>query len=284
MSRIQHPADFPVFQQQGDLLQPTSLATGPWYEGTQHGSAMMLMAALAAERYPSDIPRQVTRLTVDMMKAAPLGPIELVTDLRKGGRNLEVLDISIRANGEECVRASALRFRIGDVPVLERMKSLEGAPKLPKPLPFELFAHVADRDGFHHALDIRIDLKAKPAIMWFRLKHPVLPELHATPLLRVALAADWTYSVPAISHRILTGESFTSQPFFGINPDNTLNLHRQPEGEWIGIQTHATYDDLGAGTVMGQIFDERGPVGFSTQSILIRGREAAPLDVKDNKG
>ena len=66
-----------------------------------------------------------------------------------------------------------------------------------------------------------------------------------------------------------------NQSFYGINPDTTVNLHRPPEGEWIAIQTHATYDDLGAGTVMGQIFDEQGPVGFSTQSILLRNKETA---------
>ena len=273
MSRDQLPSSQPVFQQDGDLLLPTALASGPWYPGTQHGSAMMLMAALAAERCPSEVPRQVTRLTVDMMKAAPLTAIELVTELRKGGRNMEVLDISIRSAGEECVRASAMRFRVADVPVAQRVKFNGNAPALPQPLTETLFSDAANREGFHHAIEVRMDLDAKPAIMWFRLRHPVLQDLHATPLLRVALAADWTYSIPSIANRVATGEWTRNQPFYGINPDTTVNLHRQPEGEWIGIQTHSVYDDLGAGTVMGQIFDEIGPVGFSSQSILIRERK-----------
>lgn len=284
MSSFPVSPDLPVFRQDGNLLFPTGLATGPWYPGTQHGSAMMLMVALAAEQYPSDIPRQVTRLTVDMMKAAPLTAIELVTEVRKGGRNMEVLDISIRSNGEECVRASALRFRVADVLVSDYVKFSGEPPQLPKPLPFDLFRQAADRDGFHHAIEVRMDLKAKPAVMWFRLKQPVLPELPATPLLRVALAADWTYSIPSIANRILARESFGSQSFFGINPDTTVNLHRQPAGEWIGIQTHSTYDDLGAGTVMGQIFDERGPVGFSTQTILVRGKDSGPMETKVKQG
>ena len=280
MSSIQHPADFPIFRQEGDTLHPTALTTGPWYPGTQHGSAMLLMAALAAEQFPSDIPRQVTRLTVDMMRAAPVAPLQLHTSVRKGGRNMEVLDISIQADGEECVRASAMRFRVADVPVAERTKFKGEVPRLPAPLPDDLFSHAAKREGFHHAIDVRVDVESQPAMMWFRLKNPVLPSLFATPLLRVALAADWTYSVPSIADRVATGRWALNQPYFGINPDTTINLHRQPEGEWIGIQTHATYDDLGAGTVMGQIFDLRGPVGFSSQSILLRSREVAPADVK----
>ncbi len=273
MSRIELAPDQPIFQQEGDQLLPSGLTAGPWYPGTQHGSAMMLMAALAAEQHPSDVPRQVTRLTVDMMRAAPVAPVQLVTRVRKGGRYMEVLDISILAEGEECVRASAMRFRVEDVPVAQRTKFNGSAPALPAPLQDDIFSHAANREGFHHAIDVRVDNSATPAIMWFRLKQPVLPGLFATPLLRVALAVDWTYSIPAVANRVASGEWLANQPFYGINPDTTLNLHRQPEGEWIGIQSHMTYDDFGAGTVMGQIFDTLGPVGFSVQSILIRNRE-----------
>lgn len=275
MSSLDLSPDQPIFQRDGDLLVPGGLTTGPWYPGTQHGSAMMLMAALAAEQHPSDIPRQVTRLTVDMMRAAPVAPLELVTEVRKGGRYMEVLDIVIRAGGEEYVRASAMRFRMEDVPVVERMKFSGQVPQLPDPLPEDIFAHAANREGFHHAIEVRMDLTAQPAIMWFRLKQPVLPDLPASPLLRVALAADWTYSIPAIAQRVQTGEWANDQSYYGINPDTTVNLHRPPQGEWIAIQTHATYDDLGAGTVMGQIFDLQGPVGFSTQTILLRNKEVA---------
>lgn len=240
----------------------------------------MLMAALAAEQYPSEIPRQLTRLTVDMMKAAPIGPIDCETTLRKGGRYMEVLDISLRSRGEECVRASVVRFRVEDVPVPAQFKYQALKPVLPDPLSFDLFAHAVHRDGFHHAIEIRVDERMNPALMWVRLRQPVLPSLFATPLMRVALAADWTYSIPNIAHHVATREGFGNKSFYGINPDTTINLHRQAEGEWIGIQTHCTFDDLGAGTVMGQIFDQLGPVGFCSQSILIRGRDSGPLSTK----
>lgn len=264
----------PVFQQQGDLLLPTTLAQGPWYPGTAHGSAMLLMAALAVERLEFQQPMQVVRLTVDMMKAAPIDAIELNTEVRKSGRYMTVVDISICCKGEEYVRASALCFRTSEVPVIDRLKYQGPTFTLPGPLPADYFEVSARRPGFHHALDIQLDVDTKPALIWIRLKQPLLPDFEVTPLLRVALAADWTYSVPAMAQRLLTGEAFDSQPFYGINPDTTLNLQRPAQGEWIGIQTHATFDDLGAGTAVGQIFDKDGAVGFCSQSVLIRPRKA----------
>ncbi len=280
MSRNLYPKDFPVFRQEGNVLLPSALCVGPWYPGTQHGSTMLLMAAIAAEQFPSAIPRQIARLTVDMMKAAPVAPIKCVTSVRKGGRYMEVLDISLFAEEEECVRASALRFRVDDVPVPPQFKSMDVPPALPPAMPFDLFAHAMHRDGFHHAIEIRVDVAACPAIMWIRLVHPVLPTMFATPLLRVALAADWTYSIPNIVNHVVNREGFSNKSFYGINPDTTINLHRQLEGEWVGIQPHCTFDDFGAGTVVGQILDSRGPVGFCTQSVLIRGSDAGPMSTR----
>ena len=276
MTSIEISKQDAIFQLDGETLLPSSLANGPWYPGTAHGSAMMLMAALAVEKHIAKLPIQLTRLTVDMMKAVPIAPIELHTKVRKSGRYMDVLDIAIHSAGDEYVRASAMCFRVDQVPVAERLKHSGPALTLPDPLPESFFNFAAKRPGFHHAIEIRIDVEAKPAIIWIRLKQPVLPNFATTPLLRVALAADWTYSVPSIAHRLRTGEGFDSQPFFSINPDTTLNLQRPAQGEWIGIQTHASFDDLGAGTAMGQIFDQQGALGFCSQSVLIRSRPAAP--------
>jgi hypothetical protein len=272
MSSTRYPAGTPAFQREGDLLHPSALASGPWYPGTQHGSAMMLMVALAADAHPSRQPRQTVRLTVDMMKAAPMGPIQVHTTLRKDGHHMEVLDISLTAQDEECVRASALRFRFGDVPVNDRVRHQGPAPVLPAPLEFDMFADARQVDGFHQALEIRIDTRSSPGIAWFRLLYPALAGATPTPLQRVAAAADWTYSVPGLVHEVLHRDGFGRASFYGINPDATVQLQREAEGEWIGIQTVRTYHDHGAGTAMGQLFDLKGPIGFCTQSVLIRPR------------
>ena len=44
------PDSRPVFRRDGELLVPTPLATGPWYAGSQHGSAMLGLLARAVDR------------------------------------------------------------------------------------------------------------------------------------------------------------------------------------------------------------------------------------------
>lgn len=262
-----------LFVRDNDMLYPQADTAGPWYPNSQHGSAMLLMAALALEGLPAERPVQVTRLTVDMLSAAPLAPVEVRTEVRKSGQYLESLEVTLHSAGRDCVLASALRYRTDDVPVsAERLTYQLAPPVLPGPLAAPLFAEAAGRAGFHRAMEIRLDATASPAIIWFRLTQAVLSGQPITPLQRAAAAADWTYSVPNLAHHIVTGERFGKLPYYGINPDTTINLHRPAEGEWIGIQTQATYGNLGSGTVMGQLFDETGPFGFVTQSILIRPR------------
>lgn len=280
MSSVVDQTLLPIFFKEADQLVPTKMAVGPWYEGTQHGSSMMLLAAYAADTHCAGTNRQVTRLTVDMMKAVPMAPVKLVTDVRRSGKYMDVLDISVQSKGEECVRASALCFRMEDVPVAERVTYQGSAPQLPPPLKKPMFADSLDRDGFHNALDLRIDLQADPAVMWFRLLPEVVAGETVSPLLRTALCADWTYSIPNIAHRFRAGERFEDQSFFAINPDTTINLYRQAVGEWVGLQTHMTYGHQGAGTVSAQLFDEEGAFGYSSQSVLIRGVTKAPMHIK----
>lgn len=265
-----------IFTEDNGFLVPTDLAYGPWFHGTQHGSSMLGLAAWGAERHPSDVPRQVTRLTVDMMKALPIGPVEVKTTTHREGRYIDIVDISLRVDGEEYVRASALRYRLDEIPVTEEYlaSDLPVFPEKPQP---SIFQGMNMTKGFHLALDFRLDMKkGEVPIMWLRLKKNLVEGYPITPLQRVAVAADWTYSVPNIAISFVNGKGFTERKFHGINPDTTINLHQPPEGEWIGLKSTISYGNIGAGTVGAQLFDQHQAIGFSSQSVLIRGANSAP--------
>jgi hypothetical protein len=57
-----------------------------------------------------------------------------------------------------------------------------------------------------------------------------------------------------------------------INTDLTVHLHREPAGEWIGMDAGTTIGPDGAGTATSVLHDGSGPVGRGEQALLITSR------------
>lgn len=270
-----------VFEPDGDRLVPTGLARGPWYPGSQHGSAMLGVLARAIERHPSPHPVQTTRLTVDLMRAAPMAPIETPTVSLRAGKRTDVVEAQLVADGEVYARATAMRFRTREIDTSEE------APRYGNPRGFALPSDKAvspwpkdaqsDVEAFHLVLDMRPPLGSELPAMWFRLRCPLVAGEATTPLVRTAVFADWTYSLPHMS-RIIADPSQRARDsaFSSINPDTSVNLLRPMEGEWLCLEGQIHYGEIGGGVALAHLYDERGPIGHASQSILVRSAEKRP--------
>ncbi len=71
-----------------------------------------------------------------------------------------------------------------------------------------------------------------------RLRHPLLPGEPASPLVRVAAAADFGNGVAAV---------LPFDEYLFINADLTISLNRRPEGEWIGLDSRTLLHPDGIG-------------------------------------
>jgi hypothetical protein len=54
-----------------------------------------------------------------------------------------------------------------------------------------------------------------------------------------------------------------------INPDLTVALHRPPVGEWIGLEAVTWPDHDGVALADTALYDERGRIGRSVQTLLL---------------
>ncbi len=263
-----------LFEVDGEHLVPTDLARGPWYPDTQHGSPMLGLLARAVERVEAPRPMQVTRLTVDLMRAAPMAPVRTEARVVRGGKSNEFLDAELWADGELCARATALRTRVTELALPDDPALLghEDPPVLPDGEGGGGWSQGPTPEGraAHEAFEMRPVPRFETPTVWFRLTVPLVASEATSPLIRVAAVSDFTYGISVMRRIRRDAASFERAPLVAINPDTTLNLHRPPEGEWICLDTRTHADAAGAATAMARLFDARGPVGYASQSLLVR--------------
>jgi len=269
-----------IFHREGDSFVPTPAAHSPWYPDSQHGSPMLGLLARAVELHPSEHPMQVTRLTVDLTRAAPMSAVTTVTKLRRATRSIDWIEASLLVDGEEFASAVGMRFRLKSIEILEASDDFsEPPPILPESSDgLGWMARDLDGDGIHSVVEIRPVPRFETPTAWFRLKVPLVADEETTPFQRAAFASDMVYSVPFLRWMHVDKKMLFKRPFLAINPDTTINLHRPPCSEWICLDSRVNYDARGAGTAVARVYDEQGAIGSMSQSLFLRDLGSVPRD------
>ena len=267
------PDERALFILDGDRFIPTVHTRGPWDARAQHGGPPAALLARAVEAVDSPVPVRVVRLAVDLVRPVPLTPLEVMTRLVRPGRRVQLVEASLLAGGVEVARAAALRLR--DEPL-----DLEEAPR-PEPLPHPRpdKSRALRRRPLPSGITAAFPLTGAElrfargemdemgdAVVWIRLRVPLVAGEDPSPLSRVAAAADFGNGVSAVL-------DWTRRLF--INPDLGIWLHRHPEGEWVCLEATTYLDPAhGAGMAESALWDERGRIGRSVQSLLLEAHRA----------
>ncbi|HEX5366988.1 MAG TPA: thioesterase family protein [Acidimicrobiales bacterium] len=261
----------PLFVRRGPGFLPTGHTRGPWDPRHQHGGAVAALVARAVERTAST-DFAVTRLTVELMRPVPLEVLVIDVAVPRPGRRVLGITVSVSAGDleTEVVRAHAVAIRRADLPTGEG----DGPALLPGPeegaeQPFAGFDDGGEPDAFHRTgMEVRSVAggvgRPGPARAWLRLRRPVVGDEEPTGVQRAAAAADFTNGVSWV---------LPAGRWLFLNPDLTLHLARDPQGEWIGLDAVTVPSDQGMGLAESAIYDERGRLGRAAQSLLLRCRD-----------
>lgn len=256
-----------LFHLDGATFVPTDLARGPWSPEAQHGGAPAALLARAAERFEDGERVFVARLTIELLRPVPIAPLAVRARFTRPGKKVQLVESTLLAGESEVARCTALRIRRAEIP-LPRDLPTDAPPPAPErgAATQPPWVRAIDYVAYHsHAVEHRFVSggfeNPGPATDWIRLRVPVVAGEETSPLCRVAAAADFGNGVSWVLNR--------SDGYVFINPDLTIYLHRHPEGEWVCLEAATYVQPHGAGIAESRVFDRRGPIGRSLQSLLI---------------
>jgi hypothetical protein len=251
-----------------DTFLATDAARGPWSPDALHGGPVAALLAGGSEELLEDL--HPARITIELLRPVPVAPLQRVLRVIRPGKKVRLVGVDLTTEeGTTVATATALGIRRAQVAVPDQ--GVPAAPPGPRSVAEASRADVAavgDYDAFHntgveHRFVAGSFLTAGPVQDWIRLRVPVVAGAEPTPFQRVAAAADFGNGVSSIA-------DWTTTTF--INPDLTIHLHRLPAGEWVCLDAVSVLGAEGVGLAESALWDERGPIGRSLQSLLVDAR------------
>lgn len=247
----------------------TALTRGPWDERMMYGGAPTALLAREIERVaPGHEEMVVARLTVDFLGAVPIGPVQVGTEVAKPGRRYQLVEATLDAGARRACLARAVRMRRAAIPDAAATPR-RGSKSLPPPGDGTALPRFVEYEGggfYPDACEIRHvggELGSGAAAAWVRLHAELVAGEEPSPVARVAAAADYANGLSWV---------VPLEEWLFVNTDLTIHLHREPEGEWIGLDARTWTSATGVGQARAILHDVHGPIGHCAQSLLVEPR------------
>ncbi len=261
------------YERDGERFISSELTRGPWDPGSQHAGPPAALIGREIERLgdgriggPEGPEAQVGRVTYEILRPVPIASLTVEAEIVRPGRSVELIEATLSSEEGPAIRATAWRVRRKEV-------ELEPEPQAPEPPPRpedaepKPFFDTGQDAGYHTGMEYRFVsgafLEMGPAVVWMRMRHPLVAGERPSPLTRVLIVADTGNGVSAAVHL---------DSFLFINVDLSVHLHRMPEGEWVMLDAVTRPEPTGVGLSDTLLLDERGPIGRAAQTLLVDRR------------
>jgi Thioesterase-like superfamily len=251
-----------IFERDNDgRYVATPAALGPWTDQALHGGPPTMLLAREIELVPSEREMFVARLTVELLRPVGRIPLEVRSRIARPGRKVQLVEASLWNGEQEVARATGLRIRRATVDVPQTIDP----PPHPEPESVGAWHGGWRRGDAYHVLgvDVRgpaLGEERGPGWAWFRLKLPLLPGEDPSPLIRICAAADFP-----------NGISYVVDPrrTTFVNPDLSVFVIKPPVDEWVLVNARTWLEPGGTGVAEGALYDRRGRIGRSMQSLIV---------------
>ena len=252
-----------------ERYRPSLHTWGPW-GAFQLGAPPAAILTHALQHCPG-LPdgMRTTRVAVDLLGAVPYTEMRTRARITRPGRQILKVEAELLAedrNGKWRAVASASAWRMAVLETTEVEKSFA------RPIPGPEEAGdggplYEDWDcGYIDSIDILNmpdpdEPESRHRIHWVRTDKPIVAGIETD-------GVEYLMSMVDVANGV--GASLDPRKWMFMNTDLVVHLHREPEGEWIGISAKASIGPDGIGMTAAYLSDVRGPVGRSMQTLLVR--------------
>lgn len=244
------------------VVRATDHTVGPWAATDQHGGPPSALLVRAMEQVLPAGGGFLARVSVDLLGAVPVGELEVAATVVRPGRSVQLAVATLSAGGRDVARAAGWWHRSGDTAAVAT--GTRAAPPLPPgPDPDDS----SWTGGYLRAMEWRRVTgdfaEPGPAVVWARMRLPLVAGEEPSPTQRVLVAADSGSGV---------GSTLPLDSWLYVNTELTVHLLRPPAGEWVCLDAVTTIGPTGAGYAVTTLSDGTGEVGRGAQALLVRPR------------
>jgi hypothetical protein len=243
-----------------DAFRSTEHTVGPWGPDSQHlgpPSALLVRSLLALR--PT-----LSRVTFEVLGPVPVADLTVSTSVERPGRSVELLSAALSCDGRVALTARAWHIVGADTTAVAGGSGAALPPPasaVPMEIPdFWSGGYLAAVEWLSVSGGIFTPGDAR---VWARPRVAVVEGSEPSPLERLFSVVD---SASGVSSRL------DIRKWYAINTDLTVHLHRQPVGEWVGLDARTTIGPDGVGLATSVVHDVEGPVGTTAQALFVRER------------
>ncbi|WP_281954021.1 thioesterase family protein [Pseudophaeobacter arcticus] len=259
----------PFFSQNSDgVFVGNDPARGPWSADHCHAGPVTGLAVRAAE-IEVGADKMLCRLTLDILRPLPLAGLRVAAETTRHSRTLATTQITVHdLDNRLCALGTSMhlvRKDLGPVPTapvvpLNRAEAVAGQ--------FSIGAGLHDKPYFGEFLDVayppEFGLQPGPKTLWMRTTS-LLEGEEQSPIQSLCALADCG-----------NGISWNAAPsaMGFMNTDLTLNVHREPIGDWHASESISHWHSTGIGMSQSVLQDEQGPVATALQTLVLHPPKA----------
>ncbi|MCW2515999.1 MAG: thioesterase [Mycobacterium sp.] len=248
------------------LFESTPGTASNWNAEIQHGSPPLALMTKAIEELAAGSGLRIGRLTLDLLGAVPVAPVKVRAWVLRPGARISLMAAEMTAaalDGTDRTVARVTAWLLA--PSDTRDVATDRYPPLTEG---ESVPHAHDWQGAPGYLET-IEWRAQPnakgdaAVAWLSPLVPLVDGEDLTSTQRLAMVVDSANGV---------GAALDPNDFVFMNTDTAVHLHRVPEGNDFAVRARGSIGEDGIGVTTAEIFDRRGFIGTSAQTLLVQRR------------